>query len=244
MVSACPPVLNEQKLTLLFNNVLSFGLADAKVAAPPNVASINQRSDTGTSAVDIIDRRGRRAFLPRGQELCRRRCLPAAGQAGGGWARRQRSARAGKAAGHVAAGQGKAIQEIDALAAAGADCAGDIEDFRGAGQGRHQARAGGANAPQTEPAAAAEHNACGRAGATRCRRNACPASEKVAQEVPLGSASGASERLLGRRSLQQAPPRRPPSPANAAPKQAAAAPRRFPLLSLLRSTRSATATCV
>src|SRR5712692_10490295 len=32
-------VLNEQKLTLQFNNVLAFDLADAKVAAPPNVAS-------------------------------------------------------------------------------------------------------------------------------------------------------------------------------------------------------------
>ena len=33
-------VLNDQKLTLLFNNVLAFDLADAKVAAPPNIASI------------------------------------------------------------------------------------------------------------------------------------------------------------------------------------------------------------
>ena len=38
-------VLNDQKLTLQFNNVLSFDLADAKVAAPPNVASISQRTD-------------------------------------------------------------------------------------------------------------------------------------------------------------------------------------------------------
>ena len=38
-------VLNDQKLTLLFNNVLAFDLADAKVAAPPNIASINQRTD-------------------------------------------------------------------------------------------------------------------------------------------------------------------------------------------------------
>ena len=37
-------VLNEQKLTLQFNSVLNFDLADAKVAAPPNVASISQRS--------------------------------------------------------------------------------------------------------------------------------------------------------------------------------------------------------
>ncbi|QIG93258.1 tetratricopeptide repeat protein [Bradyrhizobium sp. 6(2017)] len=46
-------VLNEQKLTLAFNSVLSFDLADAKVAAPPNVASISARADTDTSAVDV-----------------------------------------------------------------------------------------------------------------------------------------------------------------------------------------------
>lgn len=47
-------VLNEQKLTLQFNNVLNFDLADAKVAAPPNIASINQRADIESSAVDIV----------------------------------------------------------------------------------------------------------------------------------------------------------------------------------------------
>ena len=47
-------VLNDQKLTLQFNNVLNFDLADAKVAAPPNVASITQRTDTDSSAVDIL----------------------------------------------------------------------------------------------------------------------------------------------------------------------------------------------
>ncbi|MCC8968205.1 tetratricopeptide repeat protein, partial [Bradyrhizobium sp. Pear76] len=46
-------VLNEQKLSLSFNSVLTFDLADAKVAAPPNVASISSRSDTDTSAVDV-----------------------------------------------------------------------------------------------------------------------------------------------------------------------------------------------
>ncbi|WP_298270778.1 tetratricopeptide repeat protein [uncultured Bradyrhizobium sp.] len=46
-------VLNEQKLTLSFNSVLTFDLADAKVAAPPNVASISARADTDTSAVDL-----------------------------------------------------------------------------------------------------------------------------------------------------------------------------------------------
>src|SRR5207247_10216280 len=38
-------VLNDQKLTLQFNSVLNFDLADAKVAAPPNIASIHQRAD-------------------------------------------------------------------------------------------------------------------------------------------------------------------------------------------------------
>ncbi len=47
-------VLNDQKLTLQFNNVLAFDLADAKVAAPPNVASITQRTDGDSSAVDIV----------------------------------------------------------------------------------------------------------------------------------------------------------------------------------------------
>lgn len=46
-------VLNEQKLTLSFNSVLTFDLADAKIAAPPNVASISARADTDTSAVDL-----------------------------------------------------------------------------------------------------------------------------------------------------------------------------------------------
>src|SRR5882724_9992435 len=36
-------VLNDQKLTLLFNAMLTFDLADAKVAAPSNIASINQK---------------------------------------------------------------------------------------------------------------------------------------------------------------------------------------------------------
>ena len=47
-------VLNDQKLTLQFNSVLNFDLADAKVAAPPNIASISQRADVDSSAVDIV----------------------------------------------------------------------------------------------------------------------------------------------------------------------------------------------
>src|SRR5262245_51698485 len=45
-------VLNEQKLTLLFNAPLTFDLADAKVATPPNVASISQRIDGEKSVVE------------------------------------------------------------------------------------------------------------------------------------------------------------------------------------------------
>jgi tetratricopeptide (TPR) repeat protein len=46
-------VLNEQKLTLLFNAALSFDLADAKVAAPSNIASINQKIEGESSAVEV-----------------------------------------------------------------------------------------------------------------------------------------------------------------------------------------------
>jgi len=45
-------VLNDQKLTLLFNAPLIFDLADAKVAAPPNVASINQKVEGASSTVE------------------------------------------------------------------------------------------------------------------------------------------------------------------------------------------------
>ncbi|OKO85802.1 hypothetical protein AC630_04955, partial [Bradyrhizobium sp. AS23.2] len=46
-------VLNEQKLTLAFNASLSFDLADAVVAAPPNVASIKQKADIDQTTVEI-----------------------------------------------------------------------------------------------------------------------------------------------------------------------------------------------
>jgi hypothetical protein len=45
--------LNDQKLTLSFSAGLAFDLADAKLAAPSNVASINQKFDGDTSAVEI-----------------------------------------------------------------------------------------------------------------------------------------------------------------------------------------------
>ena len=46
-------VLNEQKLTLIFNAALNLDLADAKVAAPPNVASIKQKADIDQTTVEI-----------------------------------------------------------------------------------------------------------------------------------------------------------------------------------------------
>jgi tetratricopeptide (TPR) repeat protein len=45
--------LNDQKLTLSFTAGLTFDLADAKLAAPPNVASINQKLGDDSSAVEI-----------------------------------------------------------------------------------------------------------------------------------------------------------------------------------------------
>ena len=46
-------VLNDQKLTLFFNAVLNFDLADAKIASPANIASINQKISGEQSAVEI-----------------------------------------------------------------------------------------------------------------------------------------------------------------------------------------------
>jgi tetratricopeptide (TPR) repeat protein len=46
-------VLNEKTLALTFGSVLSFDLADAKLAAPPNVASIGQRIQGETSTVEV-----------------------------------------------------------------------------------------------------------------------------------------------------------------------------------------------
>lgn len=46
-------VLNEQKLTLAFNANLNFDLADAVVAAPPNVASIKQKADIDQTNIEI-----------------------------------------------------------------------------------------------------------------------------------------------------------------------------------------------
>src|SRR3984957_276431 len=46
-------VLNEQRLQLRFNSALVFDLADAKLAAPSNIASINQKVEGESSLVEI-----------------------------------------------------------------------------------------------------------------------------------------------------------------------------------------------
>jgi tetratricopeptide (TPR) repeat protein len=45
--------LNDQKLTLSFTAGLTFDLADAKLAAPSNIASINQKLEGDSSAVEV-----------------------------------------------------------------------------------------------------------------------------------------------------------------------------------------------
>jgi hypothetical protein len=47
-------VLNEQKLKLLFSKPLTFDLADAKLASPPNVASISQKIEGDTAAIELL----------------------------------------------------------------------------------------------------------------------------------------------------------------------------------------------
>jgi hypothetical protein len=46
-------VLNDQKLKLQFNSILSFDLADAKEASPPNIASITQKVEGDTTAIEV-----------------------------------------------------------------------------------------------------------------------------------------------------------------------------------------------
>ena len=46
-------VLNDQKLKLQFNSILSFDLADAKEASPPNIASIIQKVEGDTTAIEV-----------------------------------------------------------------------------------------------------------------------------------------------------------------------------------------------
>ncbi|MEA2886829.1 MAG: hypothetical protein QOD11_1189 [Bradyrhizobium sp.] len=46
-------VLNEQKLALVFNTALTFDLADARLAAPSNVASISQKIEGENASVEV-----------------------------------------------------------------------------------------------------------------------------------------------------------------------------------------------
>ncbi len=46
-------VLNDQKLTLMFNSLLTFDLADAKEAAPPNISSIKQQVQGDATTVEM-----------------------------------------------------------------------------------------------------------------------------------------------------------------------------------------------
>src|SRR3954462_2905012 len=45
--------LNEQKLAMIFNTALTFDLADARLAAPSNVASITQKIEGGKASVEV-----------------------------------------------------------------------------------------------------------------------------------------------------------------------------------------------
>ena len=47
-------MLNDQRLSLLFNAALSFDLADAKLAMPSNIASIGQKIERETSLVEVV----------------------------------------------------------------------------------------------------------------------------------------------------------------------------------------------
>lgn len=51
--SGVSSTLNAQKLTLLFNSAFNFDLADAKVSAPSNISSIDQKIEGDTSTVEL-----------------------------------------------------------------------------------------------------------------------------------------------------------------------------------------------
>lgn len=51
--SGVSSTLNAQKLSLLFNSAFNFDLADAKIAAPSNISSIDQRIEGDTSTVEL-----------------------------------------------------------------------------------------------------------------------------------------------------------------------------------------------
>jgi hypothetical protein len=218
-------VLNEQKLTLLFNNVLSFDLADAKVAAPPNVASINQRSDTDTSAVDInlIGEVDVRSFREDKNYVVDVAFQQPDKPAADGHAANVPPAPA-KPLVAVAAGQGKAIRESVPLRQPAPIAPVTSETFA------EQAKVAikpeqGANAPQTEPAAAAESTTPAAAKAQPAAAEMpAPASEKVAQEVPPAPSPAQAVPAEPPKPAAGSAKEASPSPANAEPKQAAAAP--------------------
>lgn len=51
--SGVSSTLNAQKLTLLFNSAFNFDLADAKISAPSNISSIDQKVEGDTSTVEL-----------------------------------------------------------------------------------------------------------------------------------------------------------------------------------------------
>ena len=153
-------VLNDQKLTLLFNSVLNFDLADAKIAAPANVAAINQKiAGRNLRGGNRLDRRCRCPLVPRGQELRHRRRLPAAGKngsvaavgsgslvcsgasrAGAGRRKGTRRAKVGCAGASIAGRGRKARRAARGVTAIRRDRAAEFGSDRQAGQDRDQAR--------------------------------------------------------------------------------------------------------
>jgi tetratricopeptide (TPR) repeat protein len=215
-------VLNEQKLTLLFNNVLSFDLADAKVAAPPNVASINQRSDTDTSAVDInlIGEVDVRSFREDKNYVVDVAFQQPEKPGLGGHAANVPLAPA-KPVVAVAAGQGKAIGESTPLQQPAPIAPVTSEAF--AEQAKIAIRPGQpANAPQAEPPPAAENTA-----------PATPTTQPALADVPSRVPDKVAQALPTAPPAQAVPAEPPkpaeasvneasPPPANAAPKEVAA----------------------
>ncbi|WP_043161227.1 tetratricopeptide repeat protein [Bradyrhizobium sp. Ai1a-2] len=215
-------VLNEQKLTLLFNSVLSFDLADAKVAAPPNVASINQRSDTDTSAVDInlIGEVDVRSFREDKNYVVDVAFQQPDKPAADGHAANVPPAPA-KPLVAVAAGQGKAIRESTPLQQPTPIAPVTSETFA------EQARIAikpeqAADAPQAEPAATAEGTAPA-AAKPQPAATEMPAP-RVAQQVPPAPAAPPAQAAPAEppQPAAGAAKEASPPPANAAPKQAVA----------------------
>ena len=190
-------VLNDQKLTLQFNSVLAFDLADAKVAAPPNIASISQRTDVDSSAVDItligevdvhsfreeknyvIDVAFQQVEKPAEQQASPH--ASAASHAPAASPRRRRMPRSSRGS---RPGRGcrdhpwQAVEGADAAATAGAACTGHFGDDCRASQDRDQAWRG----PRGSAAAAGIRE--GAAGVRKQRRarleHAAQAAEKSA----------------------------------------------------------------